>query len=220
MTTRQIIEGLKKQGHKVKYYERKDGGVRITKIDSQSFTGSMGNKVARAMTGQYLSERRSAQLSKGYMKTEKGKWGHVKNKKPPLPDEAKKLIRKAQRVFRKEGTTAGTSSTYRFRQNVEKFGYEEAIRRLNQNIRYAQGLAYEENVEHLANLLRTEYMAKLHFTSEEQQKRFTELVNKIESKAGKFKDSWIKAIREKLYNLKNREISVENLISDIEEIIG
>lgn len=220
MTTRQIIKDLESQGHKIKYYQRKDGGVRITKIDSQSFSGSMGNKVARAMTGQYLSERRSAQLSKGYMRTEKGHWGHVKNRKPPLPDEAKKLIRKAQRVFRKEGVTAGTSSTYRFRQNVEKFGYEEAIRRLNQNIRYAQGLAYEENVEHLANLLKTEYQAKLKFDNQGQIDRFNALINRIEAKAGKFKDSWIKAIREKLYNLKNREISVENLISDIEEIIG
>ena len=100
------------------------------------------------------------------------------------------------------------------------FGYDEAIRRLKQNIRYAQGLAYEENVEHLINLLRTEYMSKLHFNNEEEQQRFQDMINKIEANKGKFKDKWISLIREKLYALKNREISVDNLIADIEEILA
>lgn len=218
MTTRKIIESLIQQGHKVKYYSRKDGGVRITKIDSQSFTGSMGNKVARAMTGEYLSERRSAQLSKSYMRTEKGHWGNAKQRKAPLPDEAKKLIRKAQRVFRKEGVIAGTSSTRRFRENVEMFGYDEAMRRLKQNIRYAQGLAYEENVEHLKNLLR-DYGNKLGL-NDSQQSQFNELLKNIENKTAIFKDIWIKKIREILYNRKNKLISNQNMLDDIDEIIN
>ena len=218
MTTRQIIEGLIKQGHKVKFYQRKDGGVRITKIDSQSFSGSMGNKVARAMTGEYLSERRSAQLSKSYMKTEKGKWGHAKSKKPPLPDEAKKLIRKAQRVFRKSGTIAGTSSTRRFRENVELFGYDEAMRRLKQNIRYAQGLAYEENVEHLKRLLE-DYGNKADLT-DSQKVQLQRILNELDTKISKFKDVWIKQIREILYNRKNGLISNQNMLDDIEEVMN
>ena len=220
MTTLEIIFQLINEGHEVEYTKRKDGGYRIKKIDSQKFRGSEGNNRARAMTGQALSERRKIQLSKSYMITPKGKWGHKKSKKPPLPDEAKKLIRKAQRVFRKQGVINGTSSTSRFRRNVELFGYDEAMRRLSQNIRYAQGLAYEENVEHLVNLLKTEYMSKLHFNSEEEQQRFQDMINKIETQKGNFKDKWISLIREKLYDLKNREISVDNLKADIEEILA
>lgn len=219
MTTNEVINELIKAGHKVKYYKRKDGGVRITKIDSTSFSGSKGNITARAMTGQPLSERRKSQLAKGYMKTPEGSWGHPKNKKPPIPDEAKKLIRKAQRIFRKEGVVAGTSSTYRFRENVEMFGYEEAMKRLSQNIRYAQGLAYEENVDHLVNLLKTEYLAKINFSSEEEKERLTKLIKNIEDNKETFKDKWISQIRNKLYNLRDNQISVDNLISDIEEIM-
>ena len=228
MTTRQVINKLISEGHKVSFYQSKDGGVRITKIDSQSFTGSEGNTRARAMTGEALSERRSSQLKKFYMKTPKGTWGHKKSKRPPLPEEAKKLIRKAQRIFRKSGVIAGTSSTARFRRNIELFmkqgysepeAYAEAVRRLKQNIRYAQGLAYEENVEHLVNLLRTEYLAKLRFRNEDEKRRFIDLINKMEANKSNFKDKWISEIRNKLYAVKDREISVDNLISDIEEIL-
>ena len=218
MTTRQVINKLIKEGHKVTYYTRKDGGVRITSIDSQRFTGSTGNTRARALTGESLSERRQVQLSRSYMKTEKGQWGHPKSKKEPLPDEAKRLIRKAQRVFRKQGVIAGTSSTYRFRINVEKLGYERAIERLKQNIRYAQGLAYEENVDHVKSLLK-DYGNKLRMTPEETQ-QFDELLKKIENKKERFKDIWIKEIRQVLYNIKDGEISVQNLLDDINEIIN
>ena len=228
MTTRQVINKLISEGHKVSFYQRKDGGVRITKIDSQSFTGSEGNTRARAMTGESLSERRSTQLKKFYMKTPKGQWGHKKSKKPPLPEEAKKLIRKAQRVFRKSGVIAGTSSTARFRKNIEVYmnqgysepeAYAEAVRRLKQNIRYAQGLAYVENVEHLVNLLETEYLPKLKFRSSEEKENFKTMIKYIEDHKETFKDKWISQIREKLYNLKNNEISIDNLISDVREIL-
>lgn len=218
MTTRQVIKQLESMGHKVSFYTRKDGGVRITKIDSTKFTGSTGNKRARAMTGEQLSLRRTAQLSSSYMRTPKGTWGHKKNTKPALPEEAKKLIRKAQRTFRQEGTISGTSSTYRFRKNVELFGYEEAMRRLRQNIRYAKGLAYVENVEHLVNVLE-DMRNKTSFSSEVERERFNAMIEKIKASKVEFKDVWIQKIRQLLYSRKDNQISTQNLIDDIEEII-
>ena len=215
MTTKKIIAQLQAQGHKISYTKRKDGGVRITKIDGVSFTGSTGNRRARAMTGNALSVRQQTQLNKSYMRTPKGQFGHKKNKKPPLTDEAKKLIRKSQRVFRKEGVISGTSSTYRFRENVEQYGYEEAMRRLRQNIRYAKGLAYIENVEHLINVLR-DYKDKLEFQNNEEE-LFNQLIMKIESMKENFKDKWIIAIRNLIYNRRDNQISTQNLIDDINE---
>lgn len=218
MTTRQIIEGLIKQGHKVKFYQRKDGGVRITKIDSQSFSGSMGNKVARAMTGEYLSERRAAQLSKSYMRTEKGKWGHAKSKKPPLPDEAKKLIRKAQRVFRKSGVIAGTSSTRRFRENVELFGYDEAMRKLKQNIRYAQGLAYEENVEAFCLRLEDDYN-KLSDKGDSEANNLRILIDKIRANKNSIREADLSEAIAIHYDMLHKIITIHDMIVKITNIL-
>lgn len=217
MTTKQVIKKLESMGHKVSFYTRKDGGVRITKIDSTSFTGSTGNKRARAMTGEQLSLRRTAQLSSSYMRTEKGAWGHKKNTKPPLPEEARKLLRKAQRQFRKEGVIAGTSSAYRFRENERLFGYDEAMRRLRQNIRYAKGLAYVENVESLVQTL--EDMRNKSVGNQQELEQLTNIINKINSMKLEFREEWIQKIRWKIYDLKDKEISIQNLLDDIEEII-
>lgn len=214
MTTRQVINKLIKEGHKVTYYTRKDGGVRITSIDSQRFTGSTGNTRARALTGESLSERRKVQLSRSYMKTEKGQWGHPKSKKEPLPDEAKRLIRKAQRVFRKQGVIAGTSSTYRFRQNVEMFGYDEAIRRLNQNIRYAQGLAYEENIEAFCLTLEDDYN-KLSDKGESEAYNLRILIDKIRANKSSIRESDLAEAIEIHYNMIHKVITLHDMITQI-----
>ena len=42
MTIREIIKELKEEGYNVSFYERKDGGVRITRINGETFKGSRG----------------------------------------------------------------------------------------------------------------------------------------------------------------------------------
>ena len=214
MTTLEIIFQLINEGHEVEYTKRKDGGYRIKKIDSQKFRGSEGNKRARAMTGQPLSERRRIQLSKPYMITPKGQWGHKKSKKPPLPDEAKKLIRKAQRVFRKTGTITGTSSTARFRKNVDLFGYDEAIRLLNQNIRYAQGLAYEENVEAFCLTLEDDYN-KLSDKGDPEANNLRILIDKIRANKSSIRESDLSEAIGLHYDMIHKVITLHDMIIQI-----
>ena len=149
MSVREIIQELQRQGHKVSFFVRKDGGVRITKIDETRFTGSQGNIVARTMIGTSLSERRSRQLES--IRTPKGKFGHKTTTK--LSPEMTKALRKAQRLFRKYDVKGGKPTTRNLRYIIKEKGETEAFRRLNQSIRYAKGLAYEENVDWLIKKL-------------------------------------------------------------------
>lgn len=155
-----VISELIRRGHSVKYFKRKDGGYRILNIDGVTYTGSKGNAVARAMVGATLSERRTRQLEH-IRKTHKKAWkeggfGYKKTIRHPLPEDIEKMLKRTQRKYRKSLGKGGMTIT---RKNVvytfENYGYAEAMRTLRESYKYASGIAYEENVIHLIDSIRT-----------------------------------------------------------------
>lgn len=82
MTTRKIVKELAKQGHKVKVYERPDGGLRITEIDGIKFPSSnnKGNDFARNLLNEHLSEKQKKHIRENLPKAQEGK---QQTKKPP-----------------------------------------------------------------------------------------------------------------------------------------
>ena len=210
-----IIE-LQKLGYDVSYHVRKDGGIRITRINGVGFTGSKGNAEARRILGVSLSPARSKQLQ--YIRTPKGRWGNPKRK--ALPDDVKKKLLSLQRKWRKKGKKKGDQgmpSTRGVRYTIEHEGLEEAINKLNQNERYLLGLAYEKNVEWLvARIKRESYGSKL-------KQDWLELAETIESMKSTFREEWIQAIYELLGSPPISEymnMSEEEKINKIKQIIG
>lgn len=146
MTLIDIVGILRSQGHSLNFRYRKDGSIVITRIDGKSYRNKSGNALARQMAGETLSEARKAQLTK--IRTPKGVFGH--KRKAPLPDSIKRVLRKAQRLYRKTGAEAGKPTTKNIRWTIAHYGEAEAKRRLEQSMRYARGIAYPENILALA----------------------------------------------------------------------
>ena len=192
MKTLELIEELQKMGYSVTYTKRKDGGYRITRINGVAFSGSTGNTEARRILGVELSARRSRQLQR--IRTPKGKWGHQKKKQ--LPKELKKKLTKLQRKWRKRKPTpkdkgeTGAPSTSGVRYTLEHEGLEEAERKLNENERYLEGLAYSKNVEILVARIRREKIGS------SVEDKWEELATYIENNKDQFKEDWIQTIYE------------------------
>ena len=148
MTVRELINELIKQGHKVEFRERSERegkGVRITSINGVHYTGSEGNKEARAILGVKLSQAYQTHLAK--IKTPKGKFGT--KKKAPIDEEIKKKIRSLQRKFKKRGIKEGMPTLRNYRYVLEHYGKEEADRLLEGAGRYVKGIAYIKNIQAL-----------------------------------------------------------------------
>ena len=211
MTIAQIIDLLRNMEHEVKWQVRKDGGIRITNINGQKFTGSTGNTLARELTGQALSERRTAQLKT--IKSPKGQWGHRK-KAEPLDDSTIKKIQKAQRIYRKNqiGNSA-TVTRKRYRYNLKHHGKEEADRRLNQAIRYGLGLAYDDNINALINRLKLD-------NQKVNSPYIDQLIELIESKRDVFKESWLNNIYDSVYEFEQGRQTPQWLYTKVSQIIN
>ena len=190
MTMMDVIALLKDMNMDVQYTKRKDGGVRVTKIGNQRFTGSTGNAVARDMVGATLSERRVAQLKT--IKTPKGKWGHKKTTEK-LDEETIKRIRRVQRKMRKTGVNRTGAVTQRnYKWILKHEGKAEADRRLTQAERYVSGLAYVENVDALVSRLKLD-------NKKLKNKDIEEAIELIKAKRETMKESQLSALIESTY---------------------
>lgn len=68
----EAIKLAQEQGHYIKIYKRKDGGVRVTEIDGVKFSGSSGNKALRSLTGAgYLTKKQKIALRKNRKRVSK-----------------------------------------------------------------------------------------------------------------------------------------------------
>ena len=196
MNIRQVIKTLEDQGHSITYYVRKDGGVLIKSIDGVKYQGATGNKIARWMTGQQLSEKRAKQLEKI---TTTGK----RAKKTITNERVKKKLRKVQRKWnqafphkRGETPSVGTKTSKDVKWNLEHKGEEETIRLLNEAERYAEGLAYTENVNHLIDRISE---VNEYYNSEELQR----VIDWLEENIDKVKESQMSKAYDILYLLNN-----------------
>lgn len=212
MTMKEIAFLLVQMGNEVKYTQRQDGGIRITYINGQRFTGSTGNTSARQMVGATISEARIQQLQK--IRTPKGKWGHKKLE--DIDDDIKKQIRKAQRIFRKSGISAGKPTIRKYRAVLKEYGREEAQRKLGQAMRYGMGLAYEENVDHLISRL------KMDSNESGNPQALEDIIKRIKSMRSTLRESTLKNIVDNegpMYRWEKGEISTEEMARQINAIL-
>lgn len=189
MTIRDIIKELEEIGYSVSYYERKDGGVRITRINGERYSGSTGNQKARTIVGAKLSEAQIKSLAK--LKTPKGKGSYNKRRKASLDEETKKEIKKLQYLYRKAGKKEGKPTIRNYRYVLKKYGKKEADRLLSQSERRILGWAYVENVD--------------------------ALIIRIKSDLDKRKSSGMKKALKRIKEL--REVFLERWISEVYELV-
>ena len=173
MTIRQIAKELTAQGYNVRYRVRKDGGILITKIDNKRFTGATGNKVARQLTGQTISEARRTQLER------------ITRERTDV-ENLYKEYRRVKRKWTKGNLPkqAGNLTFKKFKRAIAEKGKEEALRFLGEKEKYASGIAYSKNIEALASYV--EQTASLIEVDE-----FYDLADEIRANDGNIRDEWI-----------------------------
>ena len=211
MTMIDVIDMLKEMGMEVKYIKRKDGGVRVTKIGNQRFTGSTGNQLAREMTGTTLSERRTAQLKT--IKTPKGQFGHRKRVEQ-LDEDIVKRIRKVQRKMRKNQINrTGIVTQRNYRYVLKHEGKEEAERRLAQAERYASGLAYVENVDALLKRLKLD-------NNKLKNSDIEESIRIIKEKRETMKESQLSDLIDTTYEMEKKVLNPHDFLLKVQTILA
>ena len=213
MTIRQTISVLRNQGHKVTYYERKDGGVLIRSIDGQTFTGATGNLYARAMTGQTLSVKRAKQLGDI---TWSGK--RLQSQISYKDYDVKKKLQKVQRIWRKafpkakgQMPSVGRKTAKKVKWSLEHRGKEETMRLLEEAERYAKGKAYTKNIQQLADFIND---ASLRYHSQELK----QLALDILSNAWMINENAILPAYQELYKL-NDGVPPEEIAKNVRIIL-
>ena len=195
MTIFDIISQLIAEGHQVKYYKRKDGGYIIQAIDGVHYSGAKGNARAREMVGQEISVARTKQLKFALRQRKQSK-----KKLPNAVEEAyQKTKKKWNKAFHsKKGVPhpAGYFPKKKIKYIYERYGEEEAMRRINEADRYASGIAYSKNVEHLAGFI-------LDAGNKYSSQELIKLAEDLLANAYAIKDEWILPAYEKLYELNN-----------------
>lgn len=215
MSMRQIVNMMKQVGYKVSFYVRKDGGIRITKIDGRTFRGSSGNVRAREIVGTKLSERRARQLSK--LTTPKGKGTYDKRRKSKLDEGVIKRIQKIQRQFKKT-KSEGQPTRRNYRYVMEHFGKAEADRLLGQADLYSRGIAYDLNIDALKDRINSD-MEKL---PAKDQIKVQKLIDRLESMKGILKETTLqKIVDEKgaLYQWEQGRIETDEMIRSINSLL-
>ena len=202
MTLIEIVERLQKEGNIVSYRVRSDGGILITSINGKKYSGAEGNTMARTMVGATLSEARSIQLKS--IKPKKGQ-SPKSRKLPTVEEELKKYLHKVQRVWRKNvDKSKGRITLKKLRWNIEHLGIAAAKEKLEQAMRYAQGLAYSKNIEALLGYI-NELQSKLSLSTD--IKALETLKEEIILNSNRIKEEWISSIYDILYDINHgREI--------------
>ena len=191
MTIKQVITDLQKSGYNVSFYKRKDGGIRITRINGETFRGSSGNKKARSIIGVDLSELQSRALSK--LKTPKGKGSYNKRRKAVLDEYTRERIKKLQKEYRKAEKKEGKPTIRNYRYVMKHYGKEEADRLLGQAQRRIEGLAYIELVDTLIVRIEADLKKK-------KSPSMSQALQKIKDNKESFKFVWVWPIFDILYD--------------------
>ena len=184
MTNRQIVKELIDKGYKVEFTPRKDGSIRITKIEGKrgariyegKSSSSKGNAKARKLAGESLSEKQISQRAKPNEKSRrkaerkkvakkaakkrakerKEKAKREFKKKSRLSESTKKMIRKAQRELTKKGKK-GILKSERVKKHKAKYGTKSAKSAIRNIMIHEAGYAYPEAVKGLTEFLRDNF---------------------------------------------------------------
>ena len=194
MTMIEVVAQLQSQGHEIDFYVRKDGGILVKNIDGKHFpSGASGNAVARQMAGASISEARISQLKFAT---------RARKVKKPSPEDAvykewKRVKEKWNKAFKaKHGKPhpAGYFGWKRIEYALKQGGKEEALKVIARAERYASGIAYAKNVEHLAGYIKD---ASAKYGSQELSK----LADDIIEESYNIKEEWIYPAYQELYKL-------------------
>lgn len=213
MTLRQIVMELIARGHHVSYYVRNDGGLVITKIDNNRYSGKTGNAVARDMLGVSLSERRKTQLERINIEAKKIKKGQLK-KTSSLPQEVEELWKKLTNEYRKVYEHA-TITKRQVLQLIEEKGVEGALDYLKEQERRVKGLAYNSIINGLIARLEED---KYSSTPEEQEK-LDSLIEIIKANIDNISFDSVFRILDELYHYEDGSLSIDTFVSRVRIIL-
>lgn len=217
MTIRNVINELKNRGYNVSFYVRKDGGIRITRINGQTFRGSSGNIQARTMVGTTLSVRRQRQLAK--LETPKGKGSYNKRRREALDEATIKRIQKIQRQFKKTKKEDGFPTRRNYRWVLKHLGREEAERLLGQADLYSRGIAYSENVQHLIDRLSLD-ADKL---KAKERALVQNVIDKLESMKGTLRETTLQELVDEkgwIYQWEHGTIETQQMVEEVLKILN
>ena len=232
MTLRQIIEELRKEGHHVEYVENKPpkskktgkrstkGQIRITKIDGIKFAPnkSLGNKLARELKGERLSEKQTKQISQAREKA----FEKIRSKNAlPLDIERdiKRIQAKIRRSEKKKAKELGkevekSKSTLRLktksvRAKLKQDGYEETKRSLRNIERYWEGYANESSIQALREMLNQLIMHNKNASDKSKLAQCLNILNDISDRLGEYA---LEDLLIALYDYQNGRIKANDLL--------
>lgn len=135
------------QGHNIEYVRRKDGGLRVTKVNGKTFrqSSSAGNAVVRQLTGTKLSVKQKKALKSNRKKT-------LSNL---VSAKTKKRIQRLNEARKKAGLQAiPTKHVSRARTRGGQKEVKQLIERGKRALRYKKDFAYNRNVIGFVSQLR------------------------------------------------------------------
>ena len=212
-----LINQMRRDGFKINYRIRTDGGVIITSINDVKFSGAKGNTALREYAGVKLSAKQEAQRQynvKKFIKLDT-EYNTQKKKAKTLDNDIKKVLRKVQRLWRKSSNiTTGNVTARKVKYRLKNFGREEALSYLSRMELRARGIAYVENVEHLAMEISNKGKSAYAL---EYSAQFDQLANDVLAKKSTFLEAWIYPCYEALYNCRTAS-QCPDCIRDIRSI--
>ena len=210
MKTRELVKALENKGYKVTFRIRKDGGILITSIDGNKFKGASGNKTARLLIGETLSERRAMQLKK-ITQTRK------RRVIPPTPQTLETYRKKVMRKWRKAGLR-GSIAKSNLEAIIKDRGYKGAREYLINMERRAEGYADYRTILHV--LLKIQRISESPAINEKERADLMYIYEDIQARKETFKFDWVEPFLQYLYSFENREISSSQLKIHYESIVS
>lgn len=212
---RSLVSQLKTQGYEVTYRVRKDGGILITSIDGQKFKGASGNTRARLLTGNVLSKRRTAQLTK----ITRERKVHPRKIPVETPADLERFRKRVMRKWRK-ATLTGSISKKNLRAIIEDRGFEGAKTYLEEMERHAEGKAYSGQI--IALLARLDQDIAVMYDSPDEVEELEKIKVLIEANKDRISPDVIFQIFDMLYNWEkdgaaraiDLRIRIESLITE------
>ena len=146
MKTIDVIIQLQQKGVNIEFYERPDGGVRVTKINGKSFSkaSSKGNTLAR----QLLKVNPISKKQKEHLKANRKSISKSK-----LTEREKKRLKEYNKRVKKLNKELKPLSNKTARKRKAKEGTQSLMKALKNNIRHYSGYAYRANVEWFIGVL-------------------------------------------------------------------
>ena len=214
----QIYNELVSLGHDVKIYKRKDGGYLIKSIGTRKFSGASGNAFARELLRipkeQRLSQRKLSQLKS--ITTLRSQ-----------SQEFKSLYKKTRDVWNKaikEGNlkVKGKIKPQRVIDFLNRYGEEQAKQALLKKQKYAEGIAYPENVQYfITTLERFIIDAKAKNVSVETIAGLTDIINYLKLNIDTIKEWTLKEIIDLSYEVKKKltEETIKTFVSNVNSVL-